>query len=166
MIEKIDSVNRKGSLFNRRFIRDYQTRSNWTVKNSGALTLAFYNTGQHVFMDPRLRGPLTFYDYEWILVNFEDYKVNRLIPLNVVPPQRVPLKLSMHNPMYFYYGIECGSSLSPDIGTEMKCHLLPPMFTLYLAVRSGRVVDSLLLHRPLPSRLFTGLRLLSVGQLV
>ena len=136
-----------------RMIRSFRERRKWSRRNSGASILAFYNTGDGLFVDPYRLPADSHYCLPWQWVRFAEHVVPRYIFASnrkiagmddVVPfqtlghvGQHVRIRIGA-----FFDGM--------DWVIHHSVHMIPPLCILYVSVRYGQVVDTLLVSQPLP----------------
>ena len=135
-------------------IRSFRQRQRWSRQNSGASIIAFYNTGDGLFVDPYSLPADSYYCLPWQWVRFAEYAVPRYILssnrkiagcMNDVVPFQTLGHIGQHA------RIRIGAFWDGrDWVIHYSVHMIPPLCILYVSVRYGKVVDTLLVSQPLP----------------
>jgi len=128
-----------------RIIANYKQRATWSLENLGCLILAFYNTGHNLFMDPKNQRANSYYDYSWIWMKYRDFSDTGIF----ITDRRCFCMVHLgHNPDDHSVRIKLS-------GVSMS---IPKCCIQYVAIRkngnSGFIEDTLLVHQPLPMKLF------------
>jgi len=151
------------TLFWRPRIKDYWIRRAWSDRNPGPYTsiLGFYNTGTDLYFDPMFNRADTYYVQPWRWVPF----LSHCEPHHIQVSWRKFAGLYYPDVMFQTLGhtVPVGHALikvgSRWNGAEWviteSVITIPPQCIQYVAVRSGKVRDQLLIFQPLPLELLS-----------
>lgn len=136
-------------------IRRFEFRKQWQFLNQDAVTVAIYNTGRHLFMDPFYKPATTHYDYVWCWMRYRNFCESKY----VLASKRFSIKKPTQKDVFKFrhlghdvFGIahvRLGNGRGAGRG-ELE---IPPQHILYLAVKNGIIVSRMLIQQPLPFRL-------------
>ncbi len=139
-------------------IRNFKQRQKWGLQNSDASILAFYNTGDGLFIDPHRLPAYAHHSRPWQWMRFADYET----PKSILASDRkiagliddiVPFQTLGHTAQQLAR-IRIGAFWDGEAWViHHMPHMIPPLCILYVSVRYGKVVDTLLVCQPLPGRL-------------
>jgi hypothetical protein len=138
-------------------VRNYRFRKEWAERNVERTTLAFYNSGQSIFIDPTRSPTNSHYDYEWQWISYRRFAEPRLIRVD-----EHQIFCHDHNVMFQHHGhnvdriatISLGRPWPQEHHSESPTRIsIPPLCVLYVGVRFWKVRDIFLQYCPLPLRL-------------
>jgi hypothetical protein len=152
-------------------IRQPAIRREWSDKNASNSIVAFYNTGSGLFFDPFFLRADTSYHYPWLHVPFRIFCTQTKIKVShKLIQDLVAFQHSGHGPcgvakiLVGPYRWTKSKNRFVDTNVANREVLIPPLCIQYLAIKSGEVVDQLLVCQPLPLLFFSksGMTLSSV----
>jgi len=129
-------------------ITNYKQRATWSLENLGCLILAFYNTGHNLFIDPKNQRANSYYDYSWAWMKYCDFSnggYGGLLMADINSRSLFRMIHLGHNQQDQSVRI----NLSGVVMSIPKCCIQ------YVAIKkNGYIEDTLLVHQPLPMKLF------------
>lgn len=137
-------------------IRRFEFRKRWQFLNQDAVTVAIYNTGSHLFMDPFYKPAITHYDYVWCWMRYRNFCESKYVLASKRSSAKKLTQKDVFKLRHFghdMFGI-ARVRLANGRGAGSGELEIPPQHILYLAVKKGIIVSRMLIQQPLPRRMF------------
>lgn len=136
----------------------HKERADWqTSQSPKSSTVAIYNTGRSLHLDPHGCNATTYYGYRWKWIRYWDFTIPKLVVISqrkIFGILRDTVELAhLGHPSVSDDGIPGVASVRIGASPTMRRFDIPPMCILYVSVAYGHVKDSLLVYQPLPLRL-------------